>query len=208
MSNETGNLDALIQGKLDADADFQAGLESLSEEEKEQAVAEKKSELVKQEFQALADKAKKHEELATNYKIRAEKAEKATPKKPEGEGTPKNPTNEPGSTTVLSFFDQKALIEAKIESKEDYDEVLNYATSHKISVADALKAPLIKIFLKEQEEKSRSAQVANTGPTKRSSTQISDEALLAKAETSELSDAEMDRFVEARFAARKANLKK
>ena len=88
MENEEGGLDSLIQEKIAEDAEFQESLEELSEEEREEALKLKRAEIIEERYSSLQEEFKKKEELANNYKIRAEKAEKAkkpTPKKGESE---------------------------------------------------------------------------------------------------------------------------
>jgi len=70
-----GSLDTLVQEKLDTDIDFQESLEALEEEDREQAILEKRAEIINQEYSTLRDSSTKNEELAGNYKTRAEKAE-------------------------------------------------------------------------------------------------------------------------------------
>ena len=70
---------SLVDKKISSDTDFQTEIETLSDEEKETKLSEKKTELIKQMYATIAEKAKKDAELADNYKIRAEKAER-TPK--------------------------------------------------------------------------------------------------------------------------------
>jgi len=59
---------ASIDEKISSDADFQATLAEMSEEDQTQAIADKKTELIDAELA-------KEAELAANYKVRAEKAE-------------------------------------------------------------------------------------------------------------------------------------
>jgi len=70
---------SLVDEKISSDTDFQTEIETLSDEDKETKLSEKKTELIKQEYATIAKQAKKDAELADNYKIRAEKAER-TPK--------------------------------------------------------------------------------------------------------------------------------
>lgn len=203
MANENiGELDALIQEKLDADTDFAESLADLSDEDKEQAIQDKKSELLMQEFKSLSEKAKEAEkakELAENYKIRAEKAEKASKKgNSEGEKTPKNKGNE-----EMSPRDIIALTNANI-ADEDIDVVLDYAKFKKISVAEALKSSVVKATLAENEEHRKTAAATNTGTGRRGVQQKSEDVLLSEFKSGKVpeTDDEMERLALARMKAR------
>lgn len=203
MANENiGELDALIQEKLDADTDFAESLADLSDEDKEQAIQDKKSELLMQEFKSLSEKAKEAEkakELAENYKIRAEKAEKASKKgNSEGEKTPKNERNE-----EMSSRDIIALTKANI-ADEDIDVVLDYAKFKKISVAEALKSSVVKATLAENEEHRKTAAATNTGTGRRGVQQKSEDVLLSEFKSGKVpeTDDEMERLALARMKAR------
>lgn len=203
MANENiGELDALIQEKLDADTDFAESLADLSDEDKEQAIQDKKSELLTQEFKSLSEKAKEAEkakELAENYKIRAEKAEKASKKgNSEGEKTPKNEGNE-----ELSPRDIIALTNANI-ADEDIDVVLDYAKFKKISVVEALKSSVVKATLAENEEHRKTAAATNIGTGRRGVQQKSEDSLLSEFKSGKVpeTDDEMERLALARMKAR------
>ena len=203
MANENiGELDALIQEKLDADTDFAESLADLSDEDKEQAIQDKKSELLMQEFKSLSEKAKEAEkakELAENYKIRAEKAEKASKNgNSEGEKTPKNKGNE-----ELSARDILALTNANI-ADEDIDVVLDYAKFKKISVVEALKSSVVKATLAENEEHRKTAAATNIGTGRRGVQQKSESSLLSEFKSGKVpeTDDEMERLALARMKAR------
>jgi hypothetical protein len=69
MENENKvTLNALIQEKLDGDTEFQSSLEGLEDTEKDQLIADKKAELIEQEFTAREERAIKAEEIAKNQK--------------------------------------------------------------------------------------------------------------------------------------------
>lgn len=121
----------------------------------------------------------KAEELANNYKARAEKAEKKA----------KTPKTE--STGSLSTPDILALTKANID-EEDIDEVLDYANYKKISIKEALNSNILKATLSEKKEQRNSAAVVNTGATRRGSSQISDDRLLADARKGIMPESEAD----------------
>jgi hypothetical protein len=128
----------------------------------------------------------KAEELANNYKVRAEKAErlfKANREQPKAE------------TKVyegdLTAKDTIALMEAKVSS-EDIDDVVEYAKFKKISVSEAIKSNVVKTMLAEKSELRQTAQASNVGGSKRSSGKIPDDVLLAKAQKGEFPDNDAD----------------
>jgi hypothetical protein len=133
----------------------------------------------------------KAEELAQNYKVRAEKAEKA--RKSIGE-VPVQKTDELNQKDVI------ALIKADVTESEDIDEVVAFAQLKKISIADALKTNLIKSLINEKLEQRKIASATNTGTSKRGVAKVTDETILSKASKGELptSDDDMIRLVRAR----------
>ena len=146
---------------------------------------------------ATTERLAKAEELAQNYKIRAEKAEKAkkpleteTPIKPTGEDTPKKST--------LSPEDVYALIEAKVP-KEDIDEVKVQAKAREVSITEILGDRTMQTILRERAEERKTAQATNTGGGKRGSSKVSDETLLAQVEKGELPEEDMERAAKARI---------
>ena len=139
----------------------------------------------------------KAEELANNYKIRAEKAE-AKLKSPKGEDTTPKPVSSELSTTDL-------LVLAKSDiSEEDIDLVRDYASFKKISVSEALRSTAVKAELKEREENRLTAQASHTGSSRKSNTSVSDDTLVSNARAGKLpeSDADLARLIEARFNSR------
>ncbi len=140
-----------------------------------------------------AEKRQKAEELANNYKVRAEKAERA-----------KNRV-ETKMESGLSSKDTIAIVNAKIH-EDDVDDVLEYAEFKKIPIAEALKSSVIKATLKEKQELRDTATATNTGRTRQTSPQASGEVLLDKArKTGELpaDEAALDALLTARYTPRK-----
>lgn len=125
-------------------------------------------------------KAEKAEELANNYKARAEKAEKKA-----------KSVKAEAPTSSLSTVDILALSKANIEP-EDIDEVLEWANFKKISVVEALNSSVLKATLAEKSEQRKSAQAVNTGATRRGTSSVSDDRLLADAEKGIMPDSEAD----------------
>lgn len=193
MENIYGELDASIQAKLDADADFQATLEGLSDEDKTQTISDRKSEELNKELSSLkegSEKAKKAQELAENYKIRAEKAEA------------KNKGEAKVDEQSLSTKDALALVNAKV-SNEDYDEVVRVAKVLGKEIPEALKDKTMKTILAERVEERETAEATQIGKTQRGASKTTGESLLDRAEkTGEVPEDEegMKKLFRARIA--------
>lgn len=154
MSDFNGDLDALIQEKLDGDTEFIASLDSVDETEREQLISEKKKELLAQEFLSIQEKAKKAEEIAKNQEIRAKKAEAAA-KKPQEKETPKND---------LSLKDIRALQDVH---DDDVDDVVEYAKFKGVTIAEAKNSSVIQSLLKTRLEERKTAEtIASTTRSK------------------------------------------
>lgn len=177
MTTHYGDLDASIQEKLEADTEFHASIETLSDEEREEAISVRKSEIFSEEVKSLkeqAEEATKAKELAENYKIRAEKAEKGT-KEPK----PAENRQEPAKTdSDLSAKDLYALIEAKVP-QQDIEEVIEAAKVLRKPIADVLKHDVVKGILARRSEERETANAANTGGGRRITNKVTPEALLA-----------------------------
>jgi len=186
------NLDALIEEKIN-DAEFQSTLQDLSDEDKEKAVGEKTTEVLKD----FATKGIKNEELAANYKVRAEKAEREKKlleddPRLKGESAPK---------TDLSSQDILALVEVP---EEDREEVIRVAKVLGKSIQEARKDDVVKNILSTRLEHRKSADAANATPSRRGSGKVSDEVLLeqfSKGEVPEPGTEEAERLF---FLRRKA----
>ena len=94
--------------------------------------------------------------------------------------------NKPADSTTtdpngnLNSKDMYALMQANV-AEEDIDEVVEYATLKKISVADAIKSNYITSFLKTKAEERATANGTSTGTQARSSARLTDEALVNNA---------------------------
>lgn len=114
------------------------------------------------------------------------------------------PDEKPKPTTVnspeLSQLDLITLARTNIED-EDIQEVVEYARFKKISVSEALKAPVIKSMLAEKAEQRKVAEGTSTGPARRGSGKVSDDALISNANSGKLpeSDEDITRLVKARL---------
>lgn len=102
------------------------------------------------------------------------------------------------NSSTLSLKDQIAL--AKSVDVDDIDEVVEFSTYKKISIADALKNPTLKAILSDREEQRKSAQATSTGTSRKSSNTVSDETLLENARKGNLPDEkDFDRLIAAKF---------
>ncbi len=159
-------IESAVQGKIEADTDFQATLATLSEEEKTAQIATKKSELISQEIKNLREKAAetdKHKAAEDSLRVRAEKAEKQAKKQDEN---------------GLSNKDVIYLAKADIHP-EDMDFVTEEARLRGISVQDAHK--LINPILKVRSEERATAEATAVGNRNRAGTQTKETDLLAQA---------------------------
>lgn len=147
---------------------------------------------------------KKYKELAHNYKIRAEKAERGGKDGKEEVKKP-NPSKPAPKTDDFSTKDMYSLIKADVP-EEDFERVSNYAKLNKMSIPDALKDEDLQIILKRQSEKRQTANATNMGQRRTGNQKVSDQKLLEDASNGKLPENEedIDRLVKARFAARKA----
>jgi hypothetical protein len=144
-----------------------------------------------EDVDTLRTRLAKAEELANNYKVRAEKAEK---------GKPKQTAVKQDSS--LSTKDILALSKAQIDD-EDLDEVLDYAAYKKLPIHEALKSTVLKATLTEKAELRKSAQAVNTGSTRRAGTAVSDERIIADARKGIMPESEEDMVRLARLRLQK-----
>jgi len=171
------DIDTLVQEKIDADVDFQLEIESLDDTEREEAINTKRSEVLSNEFASLkekADKADKAEELANNYKIRAEKAEGK-----KGDTTPKNKVD-----TDLSPRDLYALMNAKVD-QEDVEEVVKAAKLLGKTVQEALNDETVKVILRTREGHRKTAEATSTKSVRPGSKAVSVNEIVQKASKGE-----------------------
>lgn len=173
MTIDYGTLNASVQEKVEADQDFQDSIASLPDEEKETALQAKKTELFDKELADLsekAEKATKAEELANNYKTRAEKAEGKLKGKNGEVETPK-------TTGDLTPLDTIALMKADVH-EDDIADIVDYAKFKNISVSEALKSSVVKTTLSEKSETRKTADATNTGNARRGAAKVSGETLV------------------------------
>lgn len=102
----------------------------------------------------------------------------------------------------LSAKDAMVLMNAKVTEEEDINEVVEYAKFKKISIADALKASVVKTSLAEKAEFRKTAEATNTSAGRRGSSKPSGEALLDKASDGQVPEESDDEGIEKLAAAR------
>lgn len=139
-------------------------------------------------IEEIKERLAKAEELANNYKVRAEKAEKSSKLKP------------PQDVNSLSTKDFLAITNAKVP-EEDIDEVVEYAKYRKTSVSEILKDPIMKATLDLRAEERNTALAANVSTTRRGSQRVPDDVLLDNASKGRMpeSDVEINRLLKAKF---------
>lgn len=173
------DLDAVVQGKLDADTEFQASIADLPEDEKTVAVSAKRSELSKAEYAAARKEAAENHKKFEDQRTRAEKAEQeAKKKKPEGgDHAPKDPE--------LSPKDLYALQKGDVHI-DDFDEVVKAAKLLGKSVQEAMKDTTVQAILEKRVEHRKTAEANNHQPARPGQKKISDSDLLAKVSKGEV----------------------
>ena len=139
----------------------------------------------------------KFKELADNYKVRAEKAEKRLKEMETSK------EEEPKKDFNLSQMDFITLAKADVH-EEDIDEVVDYAKYKKIPVKEALSSSVIKNYLAEQKEYRATADATTTGNKRTGGKARSGGELLNDANTGKLpeTDEEMAELVNARFQSK------
>lgn len=194
---------ALVEEKINSDSDFQAMLADLSDEDKEVAIADKRTELLNLEFTSLSEKAAKAEELAKNQKIRAEKAElEAKKNKPVGADlTPQKKESD------YSLQDIRALSDVH---DEDVAEVVEFAKFKGISITEAKKHPVISALIETNKEFRATEAAKNSGKGKQGTSRTTDAELVEQAASGNLPDDDegITRLAEARQAEKLAKLEK
>lgn len=141
----------------------------------------------------------KAQELATNQKIRAEKAESELKKLKSQKVEEEQPKKT--SEDNFSLKDIRALNSVH---DEDVDKVVKYAKLENISIPEAVRSPIMQVILREADEQRKTAKAANTGGGKRGVSKLSDEAILAEVEKGNISEKyeDIERFAEARHNLR------
>jgi len=145
----------------------------------------------------------KAKELAENYKIRAEKAEKKTPKD-EPEEIPA-PNKEVTEETNLTSRDVLALTGAGVTNDEDIDYLLKTAKGFGMTISEALADKTINAKLEEQQEERTTANATNTKGGASGVANKTGASILAAASKGKLpeSDEDFDKLAKARIESRK-----
>ena len=138
----------------------------------------------------------KAEELANNYKVRAEKAEKQSREVPSEYGN-------------LNPRDAVILAKADVDP-EDIETVIDYAGFKKQSISAILKDSAMQTILKTNAEERKSAAATAINPPGRQAPRETVESILQAASQGQLpeSDEGIERLTEARIAAKIARSKK
>lgn len=147
----------------------------------EESAPEESVEELKARLAEAEEKIRKADEVARNQKIRAEKAEKAVKTAPKAEPT------EP----KVSIKDMNALIKANV-AEEDIEIVEKFARFEGVSIAEALKNPIMRNTLQQRAEERNTAIASNTSSSRRSNAKVSEEVLLDNASKGKLPDSDDD----------------
>ena len=138
---------------------------------------------------------KKAQELATNYKVRAEKAEALAKqlKKPEEKEAPKT-----SEKSEYSLQDIRALQDVH---DDDVDEVVEFARFKGISITEAKKSLTVQNLLNAKKEERKTAEATNVGGSRKGSSKASAEEIHEKAMSGQVpeSDEDMKKMIEHRF---------
>lgn len=147
------------------------------------------------DVETIKEKTAEHNEKVKEWRTKVDENNKqlyARTKKAEGfelvDGKwvkPASPTERKPEATEpskdkLNSLDVIAIMNSKVP-EDDIEEVVEYATFKGISVAEALKSPIVKTLLAEKAEMRKTAEGANTNGGKRGNAKLSDELLLANA---------------------------
>lgn len=194
----------MVDEKLAEDADFQSGLDGLSDDEKAERIEARKGEVIRSEAPTWFENATKHEKAYNDTKTRAENAERELKKlKP---STEVKKVDDTGMSTK-DFF---ALSKANVP-EEDIDEVLDYAKFKGISVSEALSSSVVRSTLAEKAETRRTSQATNTRQTRTQQTAADGESIIASVKGGKGEDALPEagsKEAEALFWARRPGAKR
>jgi len=164
------------------------------EEETPEQTSEEEEGTPETPSQEEIDELRKKAELAENYKIRAEKAEKKIKEKPKEEE--KKP-----ETETMSQKDFLALNEHKVTS-DDIDEVNRVAKALDQPVHEALKDPVLQGILSTRAEQRKTAETTQTKTNQRVAQKTNPETVLSKASQGHLPNEDDDAGIEALAEAR------
>jgi len=153
------------------------------------------------EEKTVEEQLEKAEELANNYKIRAEKAEAKNKKPTEAPKEPDTPKQEAQTDQNLTNKDLLALMGEKITDESDVEYLQKYAKGLGMTIAEALKDNIIKAKLEERQDERKTEQATNSGGGSSSNAKVTGASILKRAEKGDLPESaeDMDKLVKARF---------
>lgn len=154
------DLDAVVQGEIDNDQDFQASIADLPDEDKSTKIAEKKWEVVKGKFGTLSQQAKDFETKFNDQRTRAEKAEATLKKKSAGGEEPPKKDDD-----ALSTKDVLVLSKSNVH-EDDIEYLINQRKATGKSISDLLKDDDVQVVLNARTEKRKTADAANVKPAR------------------------------------------
>ena len=142
-----------------------------------------------EDLEALQEKNKRLFERAKKAEAEAKilKAERLK-KEEQAKVQPKADKPSEKQDVQLTPMDAIMLSKANITEADDIEEVLAYANFRKIPVKDALKDKTMKTILAERAEQRQTAEATNTGNARRGSSKLTDEQVVANADTGKLPD--------------------
>lgn len=129
---------------------------------------------------------------AEKERARADKAEHAIIKAKEKKGTSTN-------IVGINLADSVAILNAKVH-EDDIERVERYAKLEGVSIREALKDPELKAILSYRDENRNTAVATNTSNSRRGSTKVTGDVLVANASRGKLpeSDDEINRLIAAK----------
>jgi len=98
---------------------------------------------------------------------------------------------EPRIAEDITRTELYSLVKANVP-EEDTEEVITYAKSRGMTITEALKTPEVKAILRVREEYRQSEEATNVSPSRRGSSKISDDTLLANARKGEMPESDED----------------
>lgn len=125
----------------------------------------------------------------------------AQTKKPEADPSP----SPAAKKKDLTSRDTIAIINAKVHD-DDIDEVVEYAAFKGIPLAEALKHPVVKATLAENQEARDAAEATNTGRNRGGNATVTGESLLEKAQKDGSipeKEGDLDKMLDARYKSKR-----
>lgn len=168
MENLNGELDAVVQAKIDGDTDFIESIANLSDEDKTTAINEKREEIIKEEWKNLTEFAKTRDQVAKDKEAWAKKLEKDKKDKPTPQGDD------------LSPKDWMYLAKADVHD-DDIDRVVKFSKLEGITVQEALKHSDLKAIISSRAEARKSAEAISVKPSSRGAQKPNPEVIVAEA---------------------------